>query len=59
MPYDEFEDQAWMYYNNAKDKYDSGNKDSALRDFNMARAIAVKNDMYGLISLIDSYLEEY
>ena len=54
MPYNEFEEQAWEYFENAKRKLESGNRGGARSDFNMARAIASKNNMYGLIELIDT-----
>ena len=58
MPYNEFEEQASEYFENAKRKLESGNRGGARSDFNMARAIASKNNMYGLIELIDTYLKD-
>ena len=58
MPYNEFKQQAEQYFEIAKRKLSEGKKLDAQANFNMARAIAVKNNMTGLISLIDTYLSE-
>lgn len=58
MPYNEFETQAWQYFEIAKEKLAAGKKNEALSNFNMAYNIAQKNNMYGLISQIDVYLRE-
>ncbi len=55
MPYNEFETQAWQYFEIAKDKLAAGQKNEALSNFNMAYNIAQKNNMYGLMSQIDAY----
>lgn len=49
---------AEQYFEIARKKLGEGNKLAAQNNFNMARAIAVENGMYGLISLIDSYLQK-
>lgn len=58
MPYNEYRDQAEMYFEIAKDKLESGNIKEARNQFNMARAIALKEDIIDLVKLIDSYLRD-
>ena len=58
MPYNEFETQAWQYFEIAKEKLAAGNKSEALSNFNMAYNIAQENNMYGLMSQIDTYRRE-
>lgn len=56
MPYNEYRQQAEQYLEIAKDKLASGYRDEARKNFNLARAIAVKEGLNDLIALIDSYL---
>lgn len=58
MPYNEFRKQAEMYYDNAVTKYNNGNFIGAYQDFNMAKCIAEKNNMNGLVEIIDVYLQK-
>lgn len=58
MPYNEFREQAEMYYDNAVSKYNNGNYIGAYQDFNMAKCIAEKNNMNGLVEMIDVYLKK-
>ena len=58
MPYNEFETQAWEYFEIAKEKLSAGKKNEALSNFNMAYSIARKNNMYGLMSQIEAYLKD-
>lgn len=58
MPYNEYEEQAWQYFEIAKQKLAQGNKGEALSNFNMAYNIARKNGMKGLMSTIERYLAE-
>lgn len=58
MPYNEFREQAEMYYDNAVTKYNNGNYIGAYQDFNMAKCIAEKNNMNGLVEMIDVYLQK-
>lgn len=56
MPYNEFEPQMEQYFEIAKRKMRLGDVLSAEANFNMARAIAAKNNLTNWILLIDSYL---
>ncbi|MBR5090542.1 MAG: hypothetical protein IK093_14020 [Ruminiclostridium sp.] len=56
MPYNEYRQQAEQYFEIGKDKLASGNKGEAGNNFNLARAIAVKEGLNDLIASIDSYL---
>ena len=47
-----------MYYDNAVTKYNNGNFIGAYQDFNMAKCIAEKNNMNGLVEIIDVYLQK-
>lgn len=58
MPYNEFRQQAEQYFEIGKREMWAGKKLSAEANFNMARAIASKNDLSDLVALIDSYLKE-
>lgn len=58
MPYNEYKDQAELYFDIAKDKLESGNIVEAKNQFNMARAIASKEKLTNLVKLIDSYLKD-
>lgn len=58
MPYNEYKQQAWQYYNTAILNLEMGNIGTARSHFSMARAIAVKNGMNDLIKLIDDKLKE-
>ena len=58
MPYNEYRQQAEQYFEIGKDKLASGNKGEARNNFNLARAIAVKEGLNDLIALIDSYLRD-
>ncbi len=58
MPYNEFREQAQLYFEIAKDKLASGNKTEARNQFNMAKAIAEKEGLTDLVSLINSYLRD-
>lgn len=56
MPYNEFKEQANLYFEIAKEKLASGNKTEARNQFNMAKAIAEKEGLTKLVNLINSYL---
>lgn len=58
MPYNEYKQQAWGYYDTAIQNLEMGNKGTARSHFSMARAIAVKNDMSDLVRLIDDKFKE-
>lgn len=58
MPYNEYREQAEQYFEIGKEKLALGNKGEARNSFNLARAIAVKERLNDLISLIDSYLRD-
>ena len=58
MLYNEFREQAEMYYDNAVSKYNNGNYVGAYQDFNMAKCIAEKNNMNGLVEMINAYLQK-
>lgn len=58
MPYNEFREQAKLYFEIAKDKLESGNKTEARNQFNMAKAIAEKEGLTDLVRLINSYLRD-
>ena len=47
-----------MYYDNDFTKYNNGNFIGAYQDFNMAKCIAEKNNMNGLVEIIDVYLQK-
>lgn len=58
MPYKEYEEQALLYFEIAKQKLAQGNKGEALSNFNMAYNIARKNGMTRLMTEIKQYLDE-
>lgn len=58
MPYNEYEEQAWEYFEIGKEKLALGNKGEARNSFNMAYNIASKNSMSQLMSLIQTYLNK-
>lgn len=58
MPYNEYRQQAEQYLEIGKKYLYSGNKGEARNNFTLARAIAVKERLNDLISLIDSYLQD-
>lgn len=58
MTYNEFREQAEMYYDNAVSKYNNGNYIGAYQDFNMTKCIAEKNNMNGLVEMINAYLQK-
>lgn len=58
MPYKEYEEQALLYFEIAKQKLAKGNKGEALSNFNMAYNIARKNGMTRLMTEIKQYLDE-
>ena len=58
MPYNEKTEQAWQYYNIAKDNISRGQIGTARSHLNLARAIAVENNCYDLIRLIDDLLAD-
>lgn len=58
MPYNEYEDQALLYFDIAKQKLAQGNKGEALSNFNMAYNIARKNGLTRLMAEIKQYLDQ-
>lgn len=58
MPYNEKTEQAWQYYNIAKDNISRGQIGTARSHLNLAHAIAVENKCYDLIRLIDDLLAD-
>lgn len=58
MPYNEFETQARLYLEIAKQKLDEGNKGEAENQFNIAKNIARKENLADLVNIIDEYLDE-
>lgn len=58
MPYNEFQEQATLYFEIAKEKLSLGNKAEARNQFNMAKAIAEKEGLSDLVSLINAYLKD-
>lgn len=58
MPYNEKTEQAWQYYNIAKDNIKRGQIGTARSHLNLARAIAAENNCYDLIRLIDDLLAD-
>ena len=58
MAYIEGREQAFLYYNLGKNALEKGDKSSALSHFNLARSIAVQNDMIDLIRLIDDVIAD-
>lgn len=59
MPYNEYPTQAQLYYDIALDNIKDGKIMTAISHLNMARAIAVKNNMTELINKIDRLLYQY
>ena len=56
MPYNEFQAQAEMYFEIAKEKLSNGYREEARNQFNMAKAIAEKEGLTDLVALINAYL---
>lgn len=58
MPYNEFQTQAEMYFEIAKEKLSGGCREEARNQFNMAKAIAEKEGLTDLVVLINTYLQD-